>query len=236
MAALSPSQIADLAYRAGFRGTALTMAVAVALAESSGNPSAYNPETAAGTPSGKGSYGLWQIYRNAHPEFASVNLFDPSLNAMAAYSVYRAAGNSFTPWSTFNNGSAYEYAKQLKGVSYSPNGGSGGGGVPSNPFEGVTGVGVGGSGPSPSGSGSENGGGGLFPNISINLLPQNVMDFLGDPSTGMRLVAGLVGFLLVGFGLLMFVGMVGQGYSRAQISATRQVLGQGDLSQIGGAE
>ena len=57
--------IAEYAYRAGFRGDDLVTAVAVAYAESGGDPSNYNPEIAAGTPEGQGSYGLWQIYRKS---------------------------------------------------------------------------------------------------------------------------------------------------------------------------
>lgn len=96
--------IAIYARNAGFTGADLLTAVAIALAESGGNPDAYNPETAAGTPEGLGSYGLWQIYLKAHPNFQGLNLFDPQTNANAAYEVYAEAGNSFQPWSTFKNG------------------------------------------------------------------------------------------------------------------------------------
>lgn len=109
-AKLSAAQIAQYAALAGFQGSDLVTAVAVALAESGGDPNAYNPETAAGAPTGKGSYGLWQIYLNAHPEFAGQNLNDPQTNANAAFSVYRASGGAFTPWSTFNSGA---YASNL---------------------------------------------------------------------------------------------------------------------------
>lgn len=101
------TNIAGYAQNAGFTGADLVIAVAVALAESGGNARAYNPETAAGAPEGKGSYGLWQIYLNAHPEFTGWDLYDPQTNADAAYAVYSAAGNSFKPWSTFNSG-AYQ--------------------------------------------------------------------------------------------------------------------------------
>lgn len=100
---LDATQIAELAQGAGFSGNDLVIAVAVALAESSGKVTAYNPETKAGTPEGRGSYGLWQIYRKAHPEFDNLDLFDPTSNAYAAYHVYRNAGNNFSPWSTFKN-------------------------------------------------------------------------------------------------------------------------------------
>jgi hypothetical protein len=101
--------IAQYAYAAGWRGDDLRTAIAVAYAESGGNPLAYNPETAAGTPSGKGSVGLWQVYRKAHPEFASWDLTDPATNARAAYSVWKQAGQSFRPWSTFQNSSQVKY-------------------------------------------------------------------------------------------------------------------------------
>lgn len=101
---LSAVQIAQVASDAGFTGYDLNVAVAVALAESGGNTEAYNPEVAAGTPAGQGSYGLWQIYAKVHPEFNSWNLFDPSANAAAAFSVYIGAGQTFLPWSTFKNG------------------------------------------------------------------------------------------------------------------------------------
>jgi len=103
----TPAQIAQFANNAGFYGSDLITAVAVALAESGGNTKAYNPEKNAGTPPGEGSYGLWQIYLHRHPEFAKLDKFDPQLNANEAYKVYVEAGNSFTPWSTFKNG-AYE--------------------------------------------------------------------------------------------------------------------------------
>jgi len=107
--AQGPSTIAQYARNAGFSGPDLVVAVAIAYAESSGNPNAYNPETAAGTPEGLGSYGLWQIYLKAHPEFTGWNLKDPQVNAQAAYSVYEAAGYSFRPWSTFTSDSFTAY-------------------------------------------------------------------------------------------------------------------------------
>lgn len=102
---LGPNEIASVASNAGFSGDDLAIAIAVALAESGGNQGAYNPEIAAGTPEGKGSYGLWQIYTKVHPEFDAQQLVqDPQYNANAAYQIYSEAGFSFRPWSTFKNG------------------------------------------------------------------------------------------------------------------------------------
>jgi hypothetical protein len=102
---LSAKEIATVARNAGFDGSFLSTAVAIALAESGGNVLAYNAELQAGTPQTRGSYGLWQIYRHAHPEFDGWNLNDPQVNANAAYSIFKAAGFSFRPWSTYKNGS-----------------------------------------------------------------------------------------------------------------------------------
>ena len=104
---LTAAQINYYAQTAGFSGSDLATAVAIALAESSGNAAIYNPETQAGAPAGKGSYGLWQIYLNKHPEFAGVNLYDPQTNANAAYSIYSAAGG-FSPWTTYKSGKSID--------------------------------------------------------------------------------------------------------------------------------
>jgi len=113
MAQLTADQIRTLAQNAGFTGSALDIAVAVALAESGGNTNSYNPETAAGTAAGSGSRGLWQIYGSAHPEYNNDAVLDPAANAAAAYKVYQEAGNSFTPWSTFNNGAINQFLSNL---------------------------------------------------------------------------------------------------------------------------
>jgi Lysozyme like domain len=107
---LNANQIANFAQIAGFGGNALITAVAIALAESSGNPSASGDSGA--------SYGLWQIDSQFHPEFGTPtsSWYDPQINANMAYSVYVAAGNSFSPWSTFING---QYASFLSTVTQS---------------------------------------------------------------------------------------------------------------------
>lgn len=110
---LTISQLTALAAGAGFSGDDLATAVAIALAESEGNPQAYNPEKAAGAAQGHGSFGLWQIYITAHPEFASENLLDPQTNAAAAFAIYTAAGNSFRLWSTFTNGAYQAYVSTV---------------------------------------------------------------------------------------------------------------------------
>ena len=111
-----PLNIASYAKMAGFSEANLLAAVAIALAESSGNPKAYNPEIGVGAPQGKGSYGLWQIYLNAHPEFEGLDLYDPLTNAKAAYRIYQDAGYSFRPWSTYLSGAYTAHLSEAEGL------------------------------------------------------------------------------------------------------------------------
>lgn len=100
--AVKDSDVARAAARAGWRGTDLTVAIAVALAESGGNPAAHATV-------GEDSRGLWQINVSpaAHPELASQNLYDPDTNAAAAYGIWKRSG--WGPWSAHNNGSYLLY-------------------------------------------------------------------------------------------------------------------------------
>lgn len=106
-------EIGTVAQNAGFAGNDLVTAVAVALAESGGNPNALG-DTMIG--SGTGSFGLWQINADAHPEYGPdfTQLYDPQTNANAAYAVYSAAGDSFTPWTTFKTGSYSGYVASVE--------------------------------------------------------------------------------------------------------------------------
>ena len=109
---LSPSQIAQYAANAGFTDNDLATAVAIALAESvpPGNPRSHG-DTNLG--SGTGSFGLWQIYSDAHPEYGPdfTKLYDPQTNANAAFAIYTQAGG-FTPWTTYKSGKYEAYLPQ----------------------------------------------------------------------------------------------------------------------------
>lgn len=102
---LSAAGLAQLAANAGFQGNDLVTAVAIALAESGGNPGVVGDQNI--TPGG--SVGLWQINLHYHPEYTAQELVDPQTNADAAFAIYSAAGNSFTPWSTFKTGAYTAY-------------------------------------------------------------------------------------------------------------------------------
>jgi len=131
MSTLSPERIARYAHDAGFRGQDLTIAVAVALAESGGDPRAHNA-----TPPDN-SYGLWQVNMlgamgpERRREFgldSNAELFDPAENAKAANRI-SGDGRSWTPWSTYTSGA---YKRHLdaarRGVEAMKHEGSGGGG------------------------------------------------------------------------------------------------------------
>lgn len=100
---MTRDQIRAVASAAGFQGQDLDTAVAVAMAESSDNPDA------AGDPQFGGSYGLWQINLRWHPQYTAEQLDDPQTNANAAYAIYKEAGHSFIPWSTFKTGAYLRY-------------------------------------------------------------------------------------------------------------------------------
>ncbi|XVV01507.1 type VII secretion target [Actinosynnema sp. CA-248983] len=130
MSRLSPEQIARHAHDAGFRGEDLTTAVAVALAESGGDPRAHNdvpPDN---------SYGLWQINmlgalgparRREFGLESNRELFDPAENAKAANRI-SGDGRSWTPWSTYTNGAYRQYLDEARrGVKSLRDKGSGGG-------------------------------------------------------------------------------------------------------------
>lgn len=106
---LTADEISTYAANAGFTGADLSTAVAVALAESSGQTDVL------GDPMLGVSVGLWQINLKAHPEYSRGELTDPQTNADAAYAIYAAAGRSFKPWSTFKNAAYLAYVPQGAG-------------------------------------------------------------------------------------------------------------------------
>lgn len=104
--AISPVDAARYLYRAGFPAGQVAIGVAVGVAESTLIPDNTNVN-----PGDRGTdWGTWQINDKAHPEFAAQfangTWKDPATNAQMAYSVWKAAGNSWSPWTTFT-GSQY---------------------------------------------------------------------------------------------------------------------------------
>lgn len=112
MAKLSPEQIAQHAHDAGFRGQALTTAVAIAMAESGGKSGVKGDTTITDHKWGP-SVGLWQI-RSLHADRGTGRERDelantsPGVNAKHAWSISRH-GTYWRPWSVYLNGSYKQY-------------------------------------------------------------------------------------------------------------------------------
>ncbi len=70
---------------------------------------------------GEDSYGLWQINRQAHPQYSPSSLYTPSGNASAAAHIRRARGN-FTDWTTFKNGAYKRFLTGTVSVTAQPGG------------------------------------------------------------------------------------------------------------------
>jgi hypothetical protein len=103
---ISDEQIAAYAKGAGVTGGNVAIAVAVALAESSGDTNSHNalpPDD---------SYGLWQINMlgslgpSRRAQFGittNTQLFDPAVNAKAM-AILSSQGTNWKPWSTYTSG------------------------------------------------------------------------------------------------------------------------------------
>lgn len=107
MTQLTTAQIAGYASRAGFKGDALTKAVAIALAESGGRSDARGDVALQDSTWGP-SLGLWQVrslraQTGTGRERDATRLTDPAFNAAAAWSISNH-GKNFGPWTTYTNG------------------------------------------------------------------------------------------------------------------------------------
>lgn len=108
-------QIVQVAYDAGFRGEALVTAVAVALAESGGNPSI----NAAGE---EDSRGLWQINVDPNEDWGRDraakygDLYNPATNAQAAWDI-SGGGANWGPWTMYRNGTYRQYVDIAKAAA-----------------------------------------------------------------------------------------------------------------------
>lgn len=100
------------AYRAGFRGDDIGIAVAVAKAESGWNAKATNRNR-----NGSVDYGLFQI-NSVHAAILNTgNWADPADNTAMAFKVWTDAGRSWGPWVTYWSGA---YRQHLADVDVKP--------------------------------------------------------------------------------------------------------------------
>ena len=102
----SYAQLEQLWINAGGPAAQAPTAAAIALAESRGVSNAAYPSTyvAPGAGSNTDATGLWQIL-GVPSGFSPAQLTDPAANAAMAVAKYKGAGNSFSPWVTYNDGS-----------------------------------------------------------------------------------------------------------------------------------
>jgi len=110
------NKLRDLLAQAGFKGSALDTAYAVAMAESGGNARAHNGN--AGT--GDNSFGLFQINmlggmgparRRQYGLGSNEDLYDPLTNAKIAFQM-SGGGKNWSPWSAYKNGSYKNYLQK----------------------------------------------------------------------------------------------------------------------------
>jgi hypothetical protein len=95
------------AVQAGFTGQGLRLAVAVGLAESSGNPTARGPNPPTpGCPAGSVDRGAWQLNNCHHPEVSDACADNLACAAAAAYRI-SAGGANWSEWTTYTSG-AYQ--------------------------------------------------------------------------------------------------------------------------------
>lgn len=111
---MNANEIYQAAVAAGFSPQQAVTMTAIALAESSGNPTSHNDNRS----TGDNSYGLWQINMIDTLGPARLKqfgiqsndaLFDPHTNAAAAFIVSGGGGN-FAPWTTYTS---QKYKKYL---------------------------------------------------------------------------------------------------------------------------
>lgn len=105
MTRLSRAEIANAMRKAGWPESAIPMGVAIALAESGGNPNAVNRANR----NGSTDYGLFQINTVHGSLLASGSWNNPVDNARMALKVYQDAGSKWTPWSVYNHGTYRRY-------------------------------------------------------------------------------------------------------------------------------
>lgn len=184
---LDPRTVAAVAYQAGFRGSAWTMAVAVSFAENgSHDATAQNLNTDKSVDTG-----LWQI--NSVHGVPIRKLFDPQLNANEAWSI-SSHGKNWTPWSTYPIRSATQLAQATATIADLKRKGGAVEWLKNNPIN------------------SSARGGVMSPNIGDQIAHSgpwgSVADFLGkltDGSTWFRIGEGVGGAILIIVAILIFV-------------------------------
>jgi hypothetical protein len=119
---LSIHEMANVAIKAGFSRENLATAVAIAMAESGGDPRQVSQNHDRMHTHDRG---LWQINSFWHQEVPDATAFDPEGNAAAAYRI-SGGGSDWRQWTTYRTGAYKRYLPQV--LAALGTGGAGGGG------------------------------------------------------------------------------------------------------------
>jgi hypothetical protein len=110
---LSALQIAQVARGAGFTGSGLVTAVALALEESGGWSGIVNVNSDKYRSRDRG---LWQINDHWHPDVSDADAFSPTAAARAAYAI-SAGGTSWGAWTAVANGRTAKFTPQAQAAA-----------------------------------------------------------------------------------------------------------------------
>jgi hypothetical protein len=105
---VTPAGLGALARQVGLSGPKVGIAVAIALAESGGDPRATNTNNDRHR---SVDVGLWQINTYWHPQYDTERLKEPLYNAQAMAAISKG-GTDWTPWATFDNGRYREFIEE----------------------------------------------------------------------------------------------------------------------------
>lgn len=115
---LSPEEIAGFAKMAGFSGADLTIAVAVAIAESGGRTDIIGPVNSNGTR----DYGVWQINSGHTALFAQTaqnrDWYQAFVNAEWAHTVFQ--GQGWSAWSAYKSGKYRQHMEVAQRAANNP--------------------------------------------------------------------------------------------------------------------
>jgi len=202
---LTFAQLESVAEQGGFPASMAPLMAAIALAESSGVPTATNPTDNNGKQT---SWGLWQISTGTHSE-PNPNWADPVENAKLAYAKYKTQG--LWAWGTYTSG---KYKQFLPKNYVAPD--------PTLTWNPTGGEGIVGTQPTGNPQGSWSGAlGNVYSDVTGGLLtiPKEIIALFGDldqlagklydsfklffqPSTYVRIGAGFFGVMFVIVGLV----------------------------------
>jgi cell wall-associated NlpC family hydrolase len=128
MSALTFEAVADIEYRAGFRGDGLITAVAVIFAESGGDPSRVGHNSDAHVnPTGQNTIdrGLWQLNSYWHREVSDAAAYDADAASREAYRI-TGGGRDFKQWYGFTKGGYRTHLEEARRAAAGAAGRAGG--------------------------------------------------------------------------------------------------------------